>query len=73
MPENVKWVKVLYLSLEVNRDAFRGAATPPHGAHEPGALGAHPAPHGRIQRPHCRRREPLWKLYDEGINPATRS
>ena len=29
MPENVKWVKVLYLSLEVNRDAFAGSLRPP--------------------------------------------
>ena len=32
MPENVKWVKVLYLSLEVNRDAFAEACDPPHCA-----------------------------------------
>ena len=74
MPENVKWVKVLYLSLEVNRDAFAEAC-------DPSALRMNFA-----QRQELTQRlmdgfsaliagdvNPLWKLYDEGINPATRS
>lgn len=74
MPENVKWVKVLYLSLEVNRDAFAEAC-------DPSALRMNFA-----QRQQLTQRlmdgfsaliagdvNPLWKLYDEGINPATRS
>ena len=74
MPENVKWVKVLYLSLEVNRDAFAEAC-------DPSAL------HMKFaERQALTQRlmdgfsaliagdvNPLWKLYDEGINPATRS
>ncbi|WP_294604428.1 DUF3492 domain-containing protein [uncultured Rothia sp.] len=74
MPENVKWVKVLYLSLEVNRDAFAEAC-------DPSALRMNFA-----ERQALTQRlmdgfsaliagdvNPLWKLYDEGINPATRS
>ena len=74
MPENVKWVKVLYLSLEVNRDAFAEAC-------DPSALRMNFA-----ERQALTNRlmdgfsaliagdvNPLWKLYDEGINPATRS
>ena len=74
MPENVKWVKVLYLSLEVNREAFAEAC-------DPSALRMNFA-----QRQELTQRlmdgfsaliagdvNPLWKLYDEGINPATRS
>ena len=74
MPENVKWVKVLYLSLEVNRDAFAEAC-------DPSALRMSFA-----ERQALTQRlmdgfsaliagdvNPLWKLYDEGINPATRS
>ena len=74
MPENVKWVKVLYLSLEVNREAFAEAC-------DPSALRMNFA-----ERQALTNRlmdgfsaliagdvNPLWKLYDEGINPATRS
>ena len=70
MPENVKWVKVLYLSLEVNRDAFAEAC-------DPSALRMNFA-----ERQALTQRlmdgfsaliagdvNPLWKLYDEGINP----
>ena len=74
MPENVKWVKVIYLSLEVNREAFAVAS-------DPEAL--------KMKEPQRRKLvdrllagfkaliegdvNPLWELYDEGINPTTRT
>lgn len=74
MPKNVKWVKVIYLSLDVNRAAFAAECDPdnlhmkmPQRRELADRLiqGFNALIAGDVN--------PLWKLYDEGINPATRT
>lgn len=72
MPSNVKWVKPVYLSMQEHRDDFLGLL--------PRDLGM-----GRKARKRLATRlfdalgsvvdgdvEPMWSLYDEGMNPRTR-
>ena len=74
MPENVKWVKMVYLSLADNREGFARECDPSQlrmngrGRRELVARLM-----GAIDAMHAGDVNPLWDLYDEGINPATRS
>ena len=53
---------------------LRGSPRPLRTAHELcERQRAYRAPHGWLQCPRAGDVNPLWKLYDEGINPATRS
>lgn len=72
VPENVKWIKVLYLSFDHHRPEIT-------------RLGANDLPPGGRARRDLANRlldalaavqrddvEPLWQIYDEGVNPRTR-
>ena len=74
MPENVKWVKVIYLSLEEHKEEFAQECNPKNlkmnrrqrkklVARLMSAFDA--LIHGDVN--------PLWSFYDEGINPRTRT
>lgn len=74
VPENVKWVRVIYLSMEEFKEEFAHDCDP-----------THLRMNARQRKKLVRRileafsalvkgdMNPLWDLYDEGINPRTRS
>lgn len=72
VPENVRWVKVIYLSMQEHRDDFM--------ALRPGALRMGARARARLSKRLFDALEaitrgdvdPAWRLYDEGMNPRTR-
>ncbi len=73
VPANVHWIRPIFLSMHEHRDAFMNA--------RPSDLGMKPS--GRrvlvdrlfrgLQGVTQGDAEPLWELYDEGLNPRTRA
>lgn len=72
MPPNVRWVKPVYLSMEEHVDDFR--ALRPKDLRMPRRARVRLA--GRLfdalEAVLADDMEPLWRLYDEGMNPRTR-
>lgn len=72
VPSNVKWVKIIYLSFEQNRKALTslGPKDLPYGSRGRRRLANRLIDAlGSIQHDDV---EPIWSLYDDGVNPRTR-
>ena len=73
MPSNVRWVRTLYLSMQEHREDFT--------ALRPGDLGLKRRARGALANRLFDALEsilagdmdPMWQLYDEGMNPRTRT
>ncbi len=63
VPSNVKWVDVIYLSFEENKEQFVEAVL----------TGQHPERAARALASALHNPDAMWELYDDYINPLTRT
>lgn len=74
VPANVKWVRVIYLSMEEFKEEFANACDPNHlhmnSAQRQELVERVMAAFRSLIRGDV---NPLWELYDEGVNPHTRT
>ena len=73
MPENVKWVRVVYLSMQEHRDDFMSVRPKDLGmTAEQRTVLSHRIFDAIYALAGARDTEPLWELIDEGLNERTR-